>query len=169
MEVADDEAADKGDSSRNFSWYNRLFRQKKRKLAIIGLGILLSLLSGSSIAEWSTRGQVKTVQSPPPPLIMYPVKPLNETSMTVTFNTSEGCPDHQFKLSPYTRLNVCRIDTGTVVDFRRFLNNKPTIKGITISMKEWKMLLRMLPFIRREIRTVNQAFVQKMKETVDQS
>lgn len=120
----------------------------KKKLIAVGLGILLSLLSSSAIAEWSTRGYNGS----------YIIDSVPSSEAQISYesvNTSIKCLNHQFKLSTITRLNICHVHNKTLVDLRVFLNNKPTIKGIAITMEEWKMLLRMLPFIRREIRDIH--------------
>ena len=54
----------------------------------------------------------------------------------------------QFDLGSNVKLSICQ-SNGLVVDIRRFLNKKATIKGIQFSTKVWKVLNERIPLINR--------------------
>ena len=44
-------------------------------------------------------------------------------------------------------ISVCYLQKTPVVDIRQFINNRPSIKGIQLSVQEWKSLLDWIPTV----------------------
>ena len=59
---------------------------------------------------------------------------------TTINNSMNHCRQSYFALSNYTRLHICTVENNTRIDIRLFLNDLPTIKGIHLSLQEWKVL-----------------------------
>ena len=57
----------------------------------------------------------------------------------------------QFKLSEDKRVSICVYQKELRIDFRRFVSNKPSIRGLWMTKQEWRSLLRLWGLIQTSI------------------
>lgn len=74
---------------------------------------------------------------------------INEQNLT--FNQSLCSYIKHFRLPGEFMLTVCEYNKRTIIDIRQFLNNKPTIKGISLSQRQWDYLRSIIQYITRVI------------------
>ena len=84
--------------------------------------------------------------------LLYPPPPDNLTvsGMIKRDKRSANCP-YQYLLSRNIRFSICKIRNEVVLDIRQFLNNRPTIKGIGISINDFVYLKKVSKIILNNI------------------
>ena len=57
----------------------------------------------------------------------------------------------QFALPDHYCVTVCLYQNEIRLDIRQFINGRPTIKGVYLTMKQFDFLKRLLPHLHKEI------------------
>jgi hypothetical protein len=97
------------------------------------------------------------------PIALYTfVQPCTDTDLpnNMTLNNNESLNSNisgtgvnkckvQYHLSYNTRLSLCTVEGRAIVDVRVFINNRATIKGIALSVKEWGKLVKIARRVQR--------------------
>ena len=71
-------------------------------------------------------------------------------------NTSLCIFGKQLKLSDDKRLTICNYKEDVRIDIRKFVNDKPSIRGIWLSKEEYEELLRISRWTKKIIRKAEQ-------------
>lgn len=74
--------------------------------------------------------------------------PVNDTR---AFNASLCDYLKSFPLSDSVHVSVCVYQGSILIDFRRFMNNRATIKGIQLNPVQWEYLKRIWPYIDQSL------------------
>ena len=108
--------------------------------ALYTLMTMICVLTGASVWHVAHEGNKVSLDYGP----FYPLVFPNTTRTSLSNNSQPELNSHrilhQYKLSEHLRLSICAVKNDTIIDIRQFLNGKPTIKGINIPLRAFKML-----------------------------
>ena len=68
-----------------------------------------------------------------------------------SFNSSLCDYIQQLDLPQQYRVTICRYQKEVRIDFRQFINEHPTIKGLYFNTRQWNYLKRLAPHIDKSI------------------
>lgn len=113
-------------------------------IKMTGLVVLLSLISATLVMTNSVYQMEKVYNKS---------SDCNELLTKLTYDSNDQGNNtlcdylKDFKLPEEYYVTVCRYQQVTNIDFRKFINGKPTIQGLYLNLRQWNYLKRLYKYI----------------------